>query len=348
MKQTKLILCVSALIVQSMSVQSQETSPLQHVSMEALRLEYVKPDSIPTPEDNKQTPAKVELGKMLYFDPRLSQTGNMSCATCHNPAFGWQDGLSTGRGHKGNRLGRHSPTILNLAWAPRLFWDGRAMTLEEQAKGPMLADAEMGMTEKSVLQTIKSIDGYRQSFFEVFPESGISLDNIAKAISAYERTIVSPDAPFDKWIKGDEKALSEAEKRGFVLFNTKAKCAVCHSGWRFTDDGFHDVGLTSDDSGRAKVVQNVPTLTHAFKTPTLRNIVDRAPYMHDGSIATLHEVIRHYEDGFIQRTSLAWGMTGFKLTDQERDELVAFLGTISSYEGVTLPKLPPITNHQGE
>lgn len=348
MQQIKFILWTLVLLLQSMPSQSQGVAPPQSVNIEELKADYVKPDNIPAPEDNKQTPPKIELGKMLYFDPRLSQTGNLSCATCHNPAFGWQDGLSTGRGHKGNRLGRHSPTILNLAWAPRLFWDGRATTLEEQAKGPMLADAEMGMTEELVLQTLKSIEGYRQSFSDVFPGSGITLDNIAKAISAYERTIVSPDARFDKWIKGDETALSEAEKRGFVLYNTKAQCATCHSGWRFTDDGFHDVGLKSEDSGRAKIVQNVPTLAYAFKTPTLRNIVDRAPYMHDGSIATLHDVVRHYEDGFIKRTSLAWGMTGFKLTDQERDDVVAFLGTISSYESVTIPKLPPITNHQGE
>jgi cytochrome c peroxidase len=348
MKKIKLILFASALLAQPMLARSEDVSQSQPVNIETLKSEYVRPTDIPAPEDNKQTSDKIALGKMLYFDPRLSQSGDLSCATCHNPAFGWQDGLSTGRGHKGNRLGRHSPTILNLAWAPRLFWDGRATTLEEQAKGPMLADAEMGMTEQIVLKTIKSIDGYRQFFSKVFPENGISLDNIAKAISAYERTIVSPDAPFDKWIKGDETALSEAEKRGFVIYNTKAQCSVCHSGWRFTDDGFHDIGLKSEDSGRAKIVQNVPTLSYAFKTPTLRNIVDRAPYMHDGSIATLHDVVRHYEDGFIKRTSLAWGMTGFRLTDQERDDLVAFLGTISSYESVTLPNLPPITNHQGE
>src|SRR6185436_5663307 len=165
-------------------------------SIEELKADYVKPDTIPAPDHNKQSPAKIELGKMLYFDPRLSQSGTLSCATCHNPAFGWQDGLSTGRGHKGNRLGRHSPTILNLAWAPRLFWDGRATTLEEQAKGPMLADAEMGMTEQLVLRMLKSIEGYRSAFAEVFPDGGITIDNVAKAISAYERTIVSPDAPF--------------------------------------------------------------------------------------------------------------------------------------------------------
>jgi cytochrome c peroxidase len=347
MKQSKLILWACVLAAQAMPVRSQEKAASPPVSIEELKADYAKPNEIPTPDDNKQTPAKVDLGKMLYFDPRLSQSGTLSCATCHNPAFGWQDGLATGRGHKGNRLGRHSPTILNLAWAPRLFWDGRAETLEDQAKGPMLADAEMGMTESLVLRKLKSIGGYRTSFAEVFPESGITIDTVAKAISAYERTIVSPDAPFDKWIKGDENALSDAEKRGFVLYNTKAQCSICHSGWRFTDDGFHDVGLKSADIGRVKI-DNVPTLEFAFKTPTLRNIVDRAPYMHDGSIGNLYDVVRHYENGFIERPSLSWGMTGFKLTDQERNDLVAFLGTLSSYDSVTIPTLPPITDHLGE
>ncbi len=310
------------------------------VDINKLKAEYVRPQSIPAPKDNKLTDAKVDLGHKLYFDPRISKNGVMSCATCHNPGLGWEDGLPTGLGHKGNRLGRHSPTILNLAWAPLLFWDGRASSLEEQAKGPMLADAEMGMSEQLVLSRVQKIKGYQKLFEKAFPGEKIDLKNVAKAIASFERTIVSGEARFDKWIKGDEKAMTEPEKRGFVLYNTKAQCSTCHSGWRFTDDAFHDIGLNSKDLGRGEIVKNVEALKYAFKTPTLRNIVERTPFMHDGSISSLEEVIRHYENGFVKRKSLSWAMKKFTLTNEERSDLVAFLKTLSSKDTVEVPVLP--------
>lgn len=327
---------IAMVIVPSFSMADETTQP----DIQKLKAEYVRPAFIPSPESNKITTAKVELGHKLYFDPRLSKNGAMSCATCHNPALGWEDGLSTGLGHKGNKLGRHSPTILNLAWASSLFWDGRAANLEEQAKGPMLADAEMGMTEQLVLDKVKNIKGYQELFAKAFPGEKITLNSVAKAIASFERTIISGEARFDKWIKGDEKALTKSEKNGFRLYNTKAQCATCHAGWRFTDDGFHDIGLKSEDLGRGKIIKGVEVLKHAFKTPTLRNIDQRAPFMHDGSIKTLDEVIRHYENGFVKRKSLSWAMKEFSLTDQERSDLLAFLKTLSSNDTVKVPVLP--------
>lgn len=329
-----------ALTILAVSPSFSFAGEINSTELKNMRADYVRPAFIPAPEDNKTTSAKVDLGHKLYFDPRISKNGAMSCATCHNPALGWEDGMPKGLGHSGNRLGRHSPTILNLAWASSLFWDGRAANLEEQAKGPMLADAEMGMTEQLVLERVQGIKGYRKLFNQAFPGEKITLNNVARAIAAFERTIVSGESRFDKWIKGDEKALTKAEQNGFVLYNTKAQCSTCHAGWRFTDDGFHDIGLKSKDLGRGKIIKGVEVLQYAFKTPTLRNIDQRSPYMHDGSISTLEEVISHYENGFIKRKSLSWAMKEFSLTKQERSDLIAFLKTLSSKDTMQIPVLP--------
>jgi cytochrome c peroxidase len=320
-----------------------ETTPIaRHDSeLEALKRQYLRALEVPFPTDNPYSEEKRLLGQTLYFDPRLSKTGTLSCASCHNPALGWQDGLSLGRGHKGNRLRRHSPTILNLAWASSFFWDGRAESLEAQAVGPMLADAEMGMSEEAIVARIKAAPGYAPMFTAAFPEKDISLATVAAAIATFERTIVSERAPFDRWIEGDENAINDGAKRGFVTFNKKANCAACHSGWRFTDDGFHDIGLGDKDLGRGEVVADVAELQHAFKTPTLRNIAQRAPYMHDGSLDTLAAVIRHYERDFIKRKSLSVEMRTYELSEQERADMLAFLLTLTSKDPpVTVPVLP--------
>jgi cytochrome c peroxidase len=176
----------------------------------------------------------------------------------------------------------------------------------------------------------------------VFPGKAITVDSIAAAIASYERTIVSGAAPFDRWVSGDEQAISDSAKRGFVLFNGKANCAVCHAGWRMTDDGFHDIGLAdSTDRGRAGIAPGIPQLEHAFKTPTLRNITQRAPYMHDGSVATLAEVIDHYDTGFVKRPSLDAEMHPLKLTPAEKADLLAFLDTLTSVDApAVIPVLP--------
>jgi len=303
--------------------------------------DYLRPARLPVPSSNPMTPEKVALGQMLFFDPRLSGSGVISCATCHNPALGWEDGLSKGLGHMGHRLGRHTPTILNVAYGEPFFWDGRAATLEEQAKGPIGAAAEMNMASGDAIARISSISGYAQAFAQVFPGKPVSMDTIAAAIAAYERTVVSKSAPFDRWVGGDQQAVSPAAKRGFVLFNGKANCAVCHAGWRLTDDGFHDIGLADQDRGRAAVAPGIVQLEYAFKTPTLRNINQRAPYMHDGSVPTLAAVIDHYDSGFVQRPSLDTQMRPLGLTPGEKADLLAFLDTLTSADPpAVIPVLP--------
>ena len=302
---------------------------------------YRRPSDLPAPANNPVTPDKATLGMSLFFDPRLSGSGAISCASCHNPALAWQDGLARGIGHRGTQLGRHTPTIIDSAWSEPLFWDGRAATLEDQAKGPLAAPAEMNLPHPEVVRRVKSIADYRQRFATVFPGHEIDIDAVAMAIATYERTIVSALAPFDRWVEGDDSAISPPAKRGFALFNGKANCASCHSGWRFSDNGFHDIGLPGDDVGRAKIIPGVPVLDHAFKTPTLRNIDSRAPYMHDGSLATLEDVIDHYDHGFSQRASLAPEVKLLHLSARDKKDLVAFLHTLTSKDdAVTVPELP--------
>lgn len=315
--------------------------PISQSELDALKQRYARPPQIPFPADNVFSEEKRMLGDALFFDPRLSKSGTISCASCHNPALGWADGLPVGIGRKANKLRRHSPTILDLAWAPALFWDGRADTLETQATIPMMASAEMGMTEKLVLDRIDATPGYRPMFEAAFPGKEIGMAEIAAAIATFERTVVSARAPFDRWVEGDETAIGESAKRGFVTFNTNANCAVCHSGWRFTNDGFQDIGLPGGDRGRGALVSGIVELQHAFKTPTLRNVARTAPYMHDGSLKTLDAVIRHYEGNFIKRPSLSPDMHAIVLTDQERADLRAFLMTLTG-EGsqATIPVLP--------
>ena len=271
----------------------------------ALRARYSRPDAIPFPRDNPYTDAKYRLGHALFFDPRLSGFDSMSCASCHNPALGWEDGLKTGRGEAANTLGRATPTVLNLAWAELLMWDGRKESLEEQALGPIEAGVEMNQPLPALLAELSAIPGYRRLFREAFGRDEITPTGIAQAIATFERTVVSNLAPFDLWVKGEEGAIHDAARRGFALFNGRANCAACHSGWRFTDDGFHDIGLRSEDIGRAGHLPEVPAMRHAFKTPTLRNVALRGPYMHDGSARTLHDAVVHYDTGFVERPSLS-------------------------------------------
>jgi cytochrome c peroxidase len=303
--------------------------------------DFERPQKTPASKSNPTTPEKVALGQMLFFDPRISGSGAISCATCHNPALGWSDAMPTGLGHMGGRLKRHTPTILNVAYGEPYFWDGRAATLEEQAKGPLTSAAEMNMPADVAVSRIQSIPGYVTAFSYAFPGKSVSIDTIAAALASYERTVVSASAPFDKWVAGDGSAISQAAKRGFELFNGKANCAVCHAGWRMTDDGFHDIGIAGTDRGRADVSPGIVQMEHAFKTPTLRNVSQRAPYMHDGSLPTLASVIDHYDSGFVTRPSLDTQMRRLGLTPEEKADLLAFLDSLTSLDQPTIvPVLP--------
>jgi cytochrome c peroxidase len=303
---------------------------------------FARPSSIPHPEDNAWTPARETLGRTLFFDPRLSGSGWISCASCHNPGLAWGDGLPRAIGDGMKTLGRRTPTILNLAWADAMFWDGRADTLEAQALGPISAPGEMNMPLDKMIGRIDGIAGYRRLFDEAYPGEPIAPETIAKAIAAFERRVVSAEAPFDRWVAGDEDAISEGAQRGFVLFNAKARCEKCHSGWRFTDDSFHDIGVPGADIGRGAVLKDIEVMQHAFKTPTLRNVDRRAPYLHDGSVATLEAIVDFYDrGGLAARSSLSPELKPLGLTAAEKRDLVAFMRTLTSVDQpVAVPELP--------
>src|SRR5882724_5979473 len=271
--------------------------------IDAMKTQYRRPASIPFPKENPYTPLKMELGKKLYFDTRISVSSAQSCASCHSPAFGWADGLAVGVGHGMAKLGRHSPTIVNAAWGAIFMWDGRLADLEEQALGPIQSPGEMNMPIEVLMERLTTIPEYKPLFATAFPGTGLSPKTLAAAIATYERTVVSEQAPFDVWIEGNEQAISDEAKRGFVIFNTKAQCSTCHEGWNFTNDGFQDIGLASVDVGRGQFLPGVIKMKHAFKTPGLREIARRSPFMHDGSIATLEQVVEHYDQGGADRPS---------------------------------------------
>src|SRR5215213_2008197 len=249
---------------------------------------YLRPASAPAPADNKVTPERVELGKALFFDPRLSGSNWISCATCHNPALGWSDGLPTGLGHGMNRLGRATPTILNTAFNPIQMWDGRKSTLEDQALGPIGADVEMNQPLPELIEKLTKIDGYRTMFKKAYPNEQISEATVAKAIASFERTVISTESPFDRWRMGNQNAVSASVKRGFETFTGKANCVACHSGFNFTDNGFHNIGVKdvgAEDVGRF-AQRKLPAMKGAFKTPTLRDITLTGPYMRNGMYKT--------------------------------------------------------------
>ncbi len=340
--RASVVYSVGALISITLSAYS---APLVYASdprdQVELKTAYRRPSEIPHPDENRYTPEREKLGKTLFFDPRLSVSGFISCGTCHNPAFAWGDGLPRAIGHGMKTLGRRTPTILNLAWAPSLFWDGRADTLEDQALGPIQAPGEMNMPIGDLLARIKSLPEYGPLFELAYPGEGVSQKTIAKAISVYERTVVSGVSPFDQYIAGNERALTASQKRGFALFNGKANCAACHSSWRFTDDSFHDIGVPGEDLGRGAFLE-IEELNYAFKTPTLRNVDRRAPFMHDGSEATLMSVIELYDaGGRVRRPTLSDEIKKLGLTSSEKQDLVEFLKALTSVDDpVMVPAAP--------
>jgi len=278
---------------------------------------------------------------MLFFDPRLSGAQNLSCASCHNPSFGYEVPVPGAIGAANTPLPRKAPTVLNAAYTPIFFWDGRAKDLEEQAQGPMTAAAEMNGKFPQVVARLNGIPEYKGWFDRLFPGSGVNKENLLRAIATYERTVVTGWAPFDRWVDGDEAAIPEAAKRGFVVFNGKAGCSACHSGWNFTDNQFHDVGIPDDDIGRGKYVPGDPLAQHAFKTPGLRNLIYRAPFGHSGQFADLDAIIAFYMTGGVNRPSRAPEIKPFTLSAAESADLLEFLKSLTAEKVETpLPDLP--------
>lgn len=293
------------------------------------------------PEDNPMTPEKVALGRQLFFDKRLSADGSRSCYSCHLCENGLTDGLPTAIGALNKKLTRSSPTLWNIGYHSEFYWDGRSGSLEKQAMaawkgGNMGADVEVATAK------INAIQGYQAQFQSVFGGEATP-ERIVQAISAFERTIISGNTPFDRWRAGDETAVSDEVKKGYEVFK-KLECTNCHDGVLLTDMQYHNVGIGMDaekpDVGRFKVTGNEED-TGAFKTPTLRDIAKSGPYFHDGSVATLEEAVDLMIGGgkpnkYLDRTNLKKR----KATDDEKKNLIAFLGSLTNDCQLTEPKLP--------
>jgi cytochrome c peroxidase len=319
------------------------------VGAEAAQWEAL-PETAPAPADNPTTAAKVELGKMLYFDPRFSATGTVSCDSCHNVMEGGDDHRSTSMGVHGSVGGRNAPTVYNAAFHSAQFWDGRAASLEDQAKGPVVNPVEMGMANlDSAVARLRAIPGYRDYFEKAFGgEDPVTADNAAKAVAAYERTLITPNSPYDRYVKGDKTALSEQQVRGMKTFN-QLGCTSCHSGANF-DGPSQPAGQPflmkfptfpnnpyvaeyhlMDDKGRAAETK-LAADEHLWRVPTLRNLSYTAPYFHNGSVKNLSEAVR-----VMGKTQL-----NKDLTDAQVADVVAFLGALDGpFPVQTMPRLPP-------
>jgi cytochrome c peroxidase len=293
---------------------------------------FARPAGPPlSPPDNPATPEKAALGKRLFFDTLLSGDGTRACASCHDPARAFTDGRAHALARDGSDLPRGAPPLLDLGWAKSFMWDGRAETLEAQVAMPIEHPQELAGSWNEIVARIKREPELDVAIHVAFRDRpAVQPGTIVKALAAYLRTLASPETRFDRWVAGDDAAMSGEEMAGFALFVGKAGCVGCHGTWRFTDDRFHDIGLKSSDPGRGAVAGGVPGLA-AFKTPTLRELTLTAPYMHDGSLATLEAVVEHYAGNHEHRPSLSTNMVSdLKLEPGERVSLVSFLRTLSS------------------
>jgi len=306
------------------------------------------PQTAPEPADNPTTDAKVELGKMLYMDPRFSSTGTVSCNSCHNVMEGGEDSRSVSMGVHGKTGGRNAPTVWNSAFHSVQFWDGRADLLEDQAKGPVANPVEMGMSDvDAAMERVRAIPGYKPYFDEAFGEDSMSVANAAKAVAAFERTLITPNSAYDRYVKGDKKAMTEQQVRGMNTF-ADTGCVACHSGAAFNGPtmefgkGFYAKFPTFADSeyvtkykldqdkGRAEVTGNEADM-NMIRVPTLRNITDTAPYFHNGAVNDLHEAVH-----IMAKTQL-----NQNLANTDVDDIVAFMTALTGeYPVITMPRLP--------
>jgi cytochrome c peroxidase len=285
----------------------------------------------PEPHDNRLTAGKIELGRRLFFDRRLSRDGSLSCASCHDPSRAFSNSRPHARGVDGAIGVRNVPTLVNRAWGTRFFWDGRAATLEQQVLEPILNPKELASTEARVVALVGARD-YRSEFRATFgAEPG--LVDASRALASFVRTIVSGNAPYDRYVSGVPSALDSAARRGLALFAGKAACNTCHTGPFFTDEQFHNTGVawrlgTLTDPGRAGVT-GADGDRGAFKTPTLRDVSRTAPYMHDGSFPTLADVIDFYDRGGRRNPGVDPKLRALHLTRDEKLDLLAFLNSLT-------------------
>ena len=304
------------------------------------------------PAGNPLTQPKVDLGWRLYFDTRLSKDNTIACATCHHPDTGWSEGKGLMVGIGGQVGGRNSPTIMNRVFSSLQFWDGRSPSLEDQALGPIQAGKEMGNTLENMVATLTKIEGYKPLFSAAFGDATVTPERVAQAIASFERTIVAGNSPFDRYEAGDKSAMNASAIRGLAIFkdSDKGRCSICHAGFNFTDELYHNIGVGMDQPdwetnhiGRFAVT-NKEAEKGAYKTPTLRNVADSGPYMHDGSEATLEAVVEFYAKGGSNpaHPNLDKEMKELVLSDQDKADLVEFMKALSG--DVTKVAIPEQVN----
>ncbi len=311
------------------------------------------PETAPAPEDNPTTAAKVTLGKMLFMDPRFSSTGTVSCNSCHNVMEGGDDSRTFSMGVHGKTGGRNAPTVWNSAFHSVQFWDGRAALLEDQAKGPVTNPVEMGVLEiEQAMNKVRAIPGYKPYFDDAFGNESMTVENAAKAVAAFERTLITPNSAYDKYVKGDKKAMTAQQVRGMEAFASTG-CTSCHSGAAFNgpkmefgqgfytkfptfaDDTYIKKYDLTADKGRESATGKVAD-AHMYRVPTLRNITDTAPYFHNGSVNDLSEAVR----------VMAKLQLNKELSDADVKDIVAFLTTLTGeYPEIIMPRLPATSGH---
>jgi len=301
------------------------------VDLRDMRDQFTRPAMMdaPTFKFNPTTPEKVAAGKKLFFDPKLSATNTISCATCHVQEHGCTDLDRFSIGHDGAVMQRRTQTLLGVGWSNKYGWDGGIDSLEGFSLAPIARSKEMNQDLDALVDELRPDPVYQKAMREAFGDPEVKISRLSQSLAAFMRTIVPPRTAFDDWVDGDDSALSVAAKDGFDLFVGKVGCANCHMGWRFTDDKMHDIGLVaSNDIGRAEHDPENIKARFAFKTPTLRGVAKRPPYMHDGSVEKLDQVVEHYVTGVIERPSISEKLPSISLTDREKLNVVYFLNSL--------------------
>lgn len=300
----------------------------------------VLPERVESPEDNPTTKAKVELGKQLFFDPRLSGDNSMSCATCHLPDKAFADGLPGSLGAGGKPLARNTPTLLNVGWFPALLWDGSRESLEDQALGPIESPEEMNQSLEELVAELKAIPGYVRQFEQVFGRA-ISIEDVAKALSAFQRTLVSRNSDFDRYLTGDTQALSSLAQQGLELFRGDAGCVRCHHGPLLSDGDYYRLGVGGrSDRGRGAITNRREDL-YRFRTPSLRDIAETGPYMHDGSKSTLYDVVEFYYRNLPSQGPEGLELDIEPLVGRSYSEIDAIVEFLKSLSGTPIKVEPP-------
>ena len=322
-----------------------QTMPQQaHIEVKRLiatkRLAMPNQHDIVYPAGVPPSKAEIELGRALFFEPKLSGQQSLSCATCHNPTQGFSDGRAKSMADRGNTTARNAPHLYNLAWSRVLFWDGRQDNLDTMALDAIKSPDEMNLPLATMVERLQAIPSYVMTFKQLYPD-GLTAENVGKAIGAFERSLITQNSAFDRYLRGDNTALSDKALRGLLVFAGKANCLACHDGANFTDESFHNIGLQTDDLGRGKFEPGAH-FRSTFKTPGLRNVALTGPYMHNGSLNTLREVVQFYNQGGQRQEGIDTQIKPLHLTAEEIDQLIAFMESLTDPLIVLPPTMPAV------